>query len=482
MGEGFSMNNKAVFNALGRILVLLAFTMLVPLLVALYYHEPLKPFIVSILITLLAGLLLTRIKSSVEWQQKEALAIVALTWLSAAIFGAIPFLFEGISFIDAVFETMSGFTSTGSSILVDIEALSRSLLFWRSFNSWLGGMGIIVLFIAILPKLGVAGRQLFRAEAPGPTEDKLKPRIKDTAKILWALYIVISAFEIVALDLAGMSLYDAVTHTFACMACGGFSTYNAGIEAFHSPLIEFILTFFMFAAGANFALYYRAIFIDKNFLLKDEEFRTYTFILLGFAGLLTLVLYKDMEFSLFNSFRYAIFQITSIMTATGFASTDFNQWTDSAKVLVFAVMFIGGCAGSTGGGPKVVRFLLVLKYARRELFKVIHPRLIKPIKFNNKAVPDDVLQSILSFIVIYILVFIFSAMLLTLLGVDMVSSATASIATLGNIGPGFNVVGPMANFASLPPLGKIILINNMWVGRLEVYTVLVLFTSDFWHS
>ena len=476
------MNNRAVFNALGRILVLLAFTMLVPLLVALYYHEPLKPFIISILITLLAGLLLTRIKSSAEWQQKEALAIVALTWLAAAIFGAIPFLFEGISFIDAVFETMSGFTSTGSSILVDIEALSRGLLFWRSFNTWLGGMGIIVLFIAILPKLGVAGRQLFRAEAPGPTEDKLKPRIKDTAKILWALYIVISAFEIVALVLAGMSLYDATTHTFACMACGGFSTYNAGIEAFHSPLIEFILTFFMFAAGANFALYYRAVFIDKNFLLKDEEFRTYAFILLGFTGLLTLVLYKDMEFSLFNSFRYAIFQITSIMTATGFASTDFNQWKDSAKILVFAVMFIGGCAGSTGGGPKVVRFLLVLKYARRELFKVIHPRLVRPIRFNNKAVPDEVLQSILSFIVIYILVFIFSAMLLTLLGVDMISSATASIATLGNIGPGFNVVGPMANFASLPPLGKIILINNMWVGRLEVYTVLVLFTSDFWHS
>lgn len=476
------MNNRAVFNALGRILVLLAFTMLVPLLVALYYNEPLKPFISSTLITFLAGLLLTRIKSDAEWQQKEALAIVALTWLAAAIFGAIPFLFEGISFIDAVFETMSGFTSTGSSILVDIEALSRSLLFWRSFNSWLGGMGIIVLFIAVLPKIGVAGRQLFRAEAPGPTEDKLKPRIKDTAKILWALYILISAFEVIALMLAGMSLFDALTHTFACMACGGFSNYNAGIEAFNSPLIEFILTFFMFAAGANFALYYRAIFIDKNFLLKDEEFRTYTFILLGFSGLLTLVLYKDMDFSLFNSFRYAIFQITSIMTATGFASTDFNLWTDSAKVLVFAVMFIGGCAGSTGGGMKVVRFLLVLKYARRELFKVIHPRLIRPIRFNNKAVSDDILQSILSFVVIYILVFIFSAMLLTLLGVDMISSATASIATLGNIGPGFNVVGPMANFATLPPLGKIILINNMWVGRLEVYTVLVLFTSDFWQS
>jgi trk system potassium uptake protein TrkH len=477
------MDHRAVFNALGKILVLLAFTMLVPLLVALYYHEPLTPFIVSILVTLIVGLLLTRFKSSSEWQQKEALAIVALTWLAAAIFGAIPFLFEGVSFIDAVFETMSGFTSTGSSILVDIEALSRSLLFWRSFNSWLGGMGIIVLFIAILPKLGVAGRQLFRAEAPGPTEDKLKPRIKDTAKILWKLYIIISAFEVVALVLAGMSLYDALTHTFACMACGGFSTYNAGIEAFGSPLIEFILTFFMFAAGANFALYYRVIHNrSKDVLFRDEEFRVYSYFILGFSGLLTLILYKDMDYSLFNSFRYAIFQITSIMTATGFASIDFNQWTDSAKILVFAVMFIGGCAGSTGGGMKVVRILLMLKYARRELFKFIHPRLIRPIRFNNKAVQDDVVQSIMSFVVIYILVFIFSAIFLTLLGVDMISSATASIATLGNIGPGFNIVGPMANFESLSPLAKIILINNMWVGRLEVYTVLVLYTSDFWHS
>jgi len=457
--------------------------MLVPLFVAIYYREPLEPFIASILVTLLAGLLFSRIKSGVEWQQKEALAIVALSWLSAAIFGAIPFLFEEISFLDAVFETMSGFTSTGSSILVDIEIHSRSLLFWRSFTAWLGGMGIIVLFVAILPKLGVAGRQLFRAEAPGPTEDKLRPRIRETAKILWKLYIFISAAEVAALVLAGMSLYDALNHTFTCMACAGFSTYNAGIEAFGSPLIEFILTFFMFLAGANFALYYRAIHNKNiNVLLRDEEFRAYTYFLLGFTCLLTLVLYKDMEYSVFNSFRYAVFQITSIMTATGFASIDFNLWKDSAKILVFAVMFIGGCAGSTGGGMKVVRFLLMLKYARRELFKFIHPRLVRPIRFNNKAVPDDILQSILSFIVLYIGVFVFSSIFLTLLGVDMISSVTASITTLGNIGPGFNIVGPMANFESIPPLGKIILINNMWVGRLEVYTALVLFTSDFWHS
>ncbi len=456
--------------------------MLVPLLVALYYREPLEPYIISFFITLFTALLLMRFKSSSDWQQKEALAIVSLSWLAAAVFGAIPFLFEKVSFIDAVFETMSGFTSTGSSIFVDIESYSRGLLFWRSFTAWLGGMGIIVLFVAILPKLGVAGRQLFRAEAPGPTEDKLKPRIRETAKILWKLYIIISAIEVAALVLAGMSLYDALTHTFACMACAGFSTYNAGIEAFHSPLIEFILTFFMFVAGANFALYYRAIYIDRKVLFRDEEFRTYAYLLLGFTGLLTIVLYRDMEYSLFNSFRYSIFQITSIMTATGFASIDFNLWKDSAKILVLSVMFIGGCAGSTGGGMKVVRFLLMLKYSRRELFKFIHPRAVRPVRFNNKAVPDDILQAILSFVVLYIGVFVISAILLALLGVDIISSATASITTLGNIGPGFNVVGPMANFQDIPTLGKIILINNMWVGRLEVYTVLVIFTSEFWHS
>jgi trk system potassium uptake protein TrkH len=239
----------------------------------------------------------------------------------------------------------------------------------------------------------------------------------------------------------------------------------------------------MFLAGANFALYYRAIHNrNKNILFRDEEFKAYTYFLLGFTGLLALVLYKDMEYSVFNSFRYAVFQITSIMTATGFATIDFNLWGDSAKILILSVMFIGGCAGSTGGGMKVVRFLLMLKYARRELFKFIHPRLVRPIRFNNKAVPDEILQSILSFVVLYIGVFVVGVILLTLLGVDMISSFTASITTLGNIGPGLNIVGPMANFESIPPLGKIILINNMWVGRLEVYTVLILFTSDFWHS
>ncbi|AKB28267.1 Potassium uptake protein TrkH [Methanosarcina siciliae T4/M] len=249
-------------------------------------------------------------------------------------------------------------------------------------------------------------------KAPGPAEDKLKPRIKDTAKILWVLYVLISALEVLALMLAGMSLYDALIHTFACMACGGFSPYGAGIEAFGSPLIEFVLTFFMFATGANFALYYRAVRTDKNILFRDEEFRVYASFLLGFTGLLTLVLYKDMGLSLFNSIRYASFQITSVMTATGFASVDFNLWKDSAKVLVLAVMFIGGCAGSTEGGMKVVRFLLMLKYARRELFKFIHPKVVKPIRFNGKTVSDDVLQSVLSFVVIYISVFVFSSMLL----------------------------------------------------------------------
>ncbi|AKB50564.1 Potassium uptake protein TrkH [Methanosarcina barkeri str. Wiesmoor] len=454
--------------------------MIVPLGVAYYYGESLTPFLVSILITTLTGFLLLSYKTEEEWMRKEGFAIVALGWLAAAVFGAIPFMLDGISPLNAVFESMSGFTTTGSTILTDIESHPKGILFWRGMIQWLGGMGIIVLFIAILPKLGVAGRQLFRAEAPGPTEDKLKPRIKETARILWVVYFAISFLQVIVLLLAGVSLYDAVNHTFTTMACGGFSNYSLSVEAFNSPLIEFIITFFMFVAGANFALHYRAIYIDKKFLLKDDEFRFYTGLVLSATGLLAILLWRDMGTGIFNSFRFAIFQIVSIITTTGFATADFNLWSDSAKMVLILVMFIGGCAGSTGGGMKVVRILILLRYSRAELFKVIHPRAIRAVKFNNKNVSDEIVNSIVSFVVIYLLVFLLSTLILSVLGMDIITSFTASIATLGNIGPGLNVVGPMSSFDSVPALGKLVLIANMWIGRLEVYTVILLFTPEFW--
>ncbi|WP_011308335.1 TrkH family potassium uptake protein [Methanosarcina barkeri] len=474
------MNFRVVLYVLGGLLRLLGLIMIVPLGVAYYYGESLTPFLVSILITTLTGFLLLSYKTEEEWMRKEGFAIVALGWLAAAVFGAIPFMLDGISPLNAVFESMSGFTTTGSTILTDIESHPKGILFWRGMIQWLGGMGIIVLFIAILPKLGVAGRQLFRAEAPGPTEDKLKPRIKETARILWVVYFAISFLQVIVLLLAGVSLYDAVNHTFTTMACGGFSNYSLSVEAFNSPLIEFIITFFMFVAGANFALHYRAIYIDKKFLLKDDEFRFYTGLVLSATGLLAILLWRDMGTGIFNSFRFAIFQIVSIITTTGFATADFNLWSDSAKMVLILVMFIGGCAGSTGGGMKVVRILILLRYSRAELFKVIHPRAIRAVKFNNKNVSDEIVNSIVSFVVIYLLVFLLSTLILSVLGMDIITSFTASIATLGNIGPGLNVVGPMSSFDSVPALGKLVLIANMWIGRLEVYTVILLFTPEFW--
>jgi trk system potassium uptake protein TrkH len=477
------MNYAIILNVLGNLLRFLGLVMVVPLLVAFYYGDSLLPFAVAILVTGVLGIVISyRYEAEGDWKIREGFAIVAFGWLTAAVFGSIPYLLDGITPINALFESMSGFTTTGATILQDIESHSRSILFWRNMTQWLGGMGIIMLFIAILPKLSVAGRQLFRAEAPGPTEDKIKPRIRETARILWTVYVAISAIQAALLMLAGMSLYDAVTHTFTTMSTGGFSPYAEGIAAFHSPLIEGIITVFMFIAGANFALHYRTLYADRQSLIKDNEFKFYTLIVLTATAILTFSLWNDMGENILLSFRYAIFQVVSIVTTTGYATADFNMWTDSARIVLLAVMFIGGCAGSTAGGIKVVRFLLLLKYSRNALFRSIHPKAVKTIKFNNKTVPEDIMQAIVSFAVIYVMIFAVSTALLSLLGMELISSITASIATLGNIGPGFNAVGPMSNFDVVPALGKLLLIANMWIGRLEVFTVIVMLTPEFWRK
>ncbi|MDK2833771.1 MAG: trk/ktr system potassium uptake protein [Methanolobus sp.] len=475
------MNKAVIYNVLGELLTFLALVMLIPLFVAFYYGESPIPFAAAVVITGTLGLVLSRKYSAQgEWKIKEGFAIVALGWLSVAVFGSIPYLLDGISPVNALFESMSGFTTTGATIMQDIESHSRSILFWRCMTQWLGGMGIIMIFIAILPKLGVAGRQLFRAEAPGPTEDKLKPRIRGTARILWTVYVFISVVQAVALKLAGMSYYDAVTHTFTTMSTGGFSPYGPGIAGFNDPLIEGIIVVFMFIAGANFALHYRVLYVDRNSFIKDEEFKFYTVIILLATLVLTFSLWKDMGQTVETAFRYAVFQVVSITTTTGYASADFDIWSDSARIVLLAVMFIGGSAGSTAGGVKAVRILLLLKYGKNVLFKALHPKAIKPVKYNSRAVPEEIMQSIVSFVVIYMMIFAISTGILALMGMDLISSITASIATLGNIGPGFNAVGPMANFDVVPFLGKLLLIANMWIGRLEVFTVIVMLTPEFW--
>ncbi|MDW7732739.1 MAG: TrkH family potassium uptake protein [Methanolobus sp.] len=475
------MNYTIIFNVLGNLLRFLGIIMIVPLLVAVYYGEPLLPFAVAVVITGTLGILLSRHYRAVgDWKIRDGFVIVVFGWLAAALFGSIPFLFEGVTPINAVFETMSGFTSTGATILVDIEAYSKSLLFWRSMTQWIGGMGIIVLVIAILPKLGVAGRQLFRAEAPGPMEDKLKPRIRGTAKILWSVYIAISALEVIALLLAGLSLYDALTNTFSTMGCGGFSPYGDSIATFNSPLVEGIITLFMFIAGASFALHYRTLYSDKKSLIKDEEFRVYSLVLITLTLILALVLWQDSYPSILEAFRYSVFQIVSISTATGFATADFNLWSDSAKFVIIAAMFVGGCSGSAAGGIKVVRSLLFIKLSLRELFRLLHPRSVKPITFNGKPVSENVVLSIVSFLGLYLLLSFFTAFVLAIQGLDIVSSLTASFATIGNIGPGLNLVGPWGNFDMIPFFGKVMLIGNMLFGRLELFTVFVLLLPEFW--
>ena len=456
--------------------------MFIPLLVSIYYGESLATFGVPLTFTVFTAAIFTLFlrREDEEWNMREGFFIVASGWFVAALFCSLPYLFEGVPPINALFEAMSGVTATGATALTDIESHSKSLLFWRAMTQWLGGMGIIMLFIAILPKLGIAGRQMFRAEVPGLQEEQLRPRIRETAKILWLVYLVLSVVEIIFLSLAGLTPYDAITHTFTSISCAGFSTYSDSIAAFADPMVEGIFMVFMFLGGANFALHYKTLFSEKTSLVKDQEFKFYFLIIAVATLILAFMLFRTEVYSLADAFRYSSFHVISILTTTGYATVDFNLWPDSSRFIIFLLMFIGGCAGSTSGGVKVVRLLLLVKYAGNVLFKVLHPKAIKPIRFNNKTVPDEVIQSIVSFMVIYFMIFVISSTLLSLMGMDFVTTLSASIATLGNVGPGLGLVGPMANFDAIPDMGKLVLIANMWIGRLEVFTVIVLLTPAFW--
>ncbi len=478
------MNYRVILNVLGTVIKFLGISMLAPLLVALYYYEPesIRIFAFSSILIFLTGLLLEKIFRTEfeELSNRESILIVAAGWLMAAAFGGIPFVLAGLSPVDALFESMSGFTTTGSSILPDIEIYSKSILFWRSMTQWLGGMGIIVLVMAILPRIAVAGRQMFQSEATGPMKDKLKPRLKDTAQILWWVYIIFTVLEIGLLYFAGMTLYDATVHTFPTLSTGGFSTQNLSIAAYNNVNVELIILIFMFIGGANFNLFYRTIRVDWKALIKDREFQTYTFIILLSTLVIMLELWNWGE-TLASSLRFASFQVVSIITTTGFASTDFAVWPESTKFILLLLMFVGGSAGSTGGALKVVRVILLMKYGAREIYRSIHPKMVRPIRLGETVIPEDVMQAILSFSILYILVFLGSSLVLSMLGLDFMTSLSASATTLGNVGPGLSaLVGPMANFGSLPVIGKLVLILNMWIGRLEVMTVLVLFVPSFW--
>jgi len=416
---------------------------------------------------------------------REAFAVVSLSWILCSAIGALPFYLHGSvsTYTDAFFEAMSGFTTTGASVLTNIEANPRGILFWRSLTHWLGGMGIIVLSLAILPFLGVGGMQLFKAEVPGPVPEKLTPRIHQTALLLWAVYVILSVAETILLVFAGMNLFEALTHTFGTMATGGFSPKNLSVGFYQSAFVDWIITAFMFLAGANFTLHYFALRGRLSVFWKDEEFRFYALVaLLGTATIMVVLLAGKTYASLGDALRYSAFQVVSVLTTTGFVTADFERWPAYAQLLLLVLMFIGGCAGSTGGGMKNIRVLLLARQAKAEIRRLLHPRAVIVPRVGGKVVEREAMNSVAVFFFVYMALFVGASLVMAGMGLDLVSAISSVAATLGNIGPGLGIVGPMDNYAAVPPAGKWVLSLCMLLGRLELFTVLMLFVPGTWRK
>lgn len=429
-----------------------------------------------------------------EVKRKEGYIIVTFGWIVMSLSGMLPYLFSGSipSVTNAFFETVSGYTTTGASILEDIESLPAGILFWRSLTHWIGGMGIIVLAIAILPLLGIGGMQLFAAEAPGPSTDKLHPRITDTAKRLWLIYFGYTMAETLLLKLAGMNFFDAINHSMATLSTGGFSTKNLSLAYWNNqPLIEYIVIFFMFLAGSNFVLSYFAFKGKVQKALRDEEFRYYTAFVVGFTIIAATVVYlaanvpisdyHPMVYGrLESAFRHALFQVVSVITTTGFVTADFTNWTPFLTIFFFGLMFLGGSAGSTAGGIKVMRHVLIIKNGILEFKRTLHTNAIIPVRYNNKTVKEHIVYNIIGFFVLYMLLFIIGALVLGALGLDFVTAIGGAASSLGNVGPAFGSLNPLSNYNGIPALAKWWCSFLMLAGRLELFTMLILLTPYFW--
>ena len=482
------MRWRYILNIIGILTFFFGLTMVIPLLVGLYYRDQSTiPLLKSMGITAIAGSGLYYIFRSEKAEvisQREGMAIVAVGWTAVGVFGALPFYFGNgfTGFVDAVFESVSGFTTTGASILTNIEIVSKGLLFWRSFIQWLGGMGIIVLSVAILPFIGVGGMQLYKAEVPTPVPDKLKPRIRDTAMVLWKVYALISLVQTLLLMAGGMSLFDALCHTFTTMPTGGFSTKNASIAHYNSVYFDCVFIFFMLMAGINFSLHYQLLRGKPLIFWRDSECRFFLVTVLLLIMLVSFDVYGSVYKTFGAALRYGSFQVVSIITTTGYATADYERWPAMSQLILLLCMFFGASAGSTGGGMKCLRIMLCFKYCYRELFSLIHPHAVTQIKISNKAVPDDVLRSVVGFLALYVALFALSSVALAGMGVDFKTSFAAVAASIGNIGPGFGMVGPVGNYAQIPILGKWLLVWCMLLGRLEIFTVIIMIVPEFWRK
>ncbi len=482
------MHPKPILHFIGVLVLVLGLSMAAPLGVSLFYGDGCTHAVaLSMALASMAGFLLfffTRRQRQAVLNHRDGVAVVTLGWVAAAFTGTLPYLLSGAipDFTNAYFESISGFTTTGASILTNIEGLPRSLLLWRSLTQWFGGMGIIVLSVAILPFLGIGGMQLYKAEVPSPVVDKLKPRISETAKTLWKVYILITGMEILLLLGGGMPLFESVCHAFCTLPTGGFSPMNSSIAHYNSPYIDGVILFFMLLAGINFSLHYR--FIKGHALVfgRDPECRVF----LAIFATLTLTVALDIHGSVYDtlgeSFRYASFQAGSILTTTGFATADFDQWPTYSRLALVLSMFLGGMAGSTGGGMKIMRIMLLAKHAYREVFRIIHPHAVTSVKLGDRPVPDEILNSIWGFFLLFMGLFIVGVLIMAALGLDVVTAFSSVAASIGNIGPGLGGVGPVRNFLHIPMAGKWVLIFCMLLGRLEIYTVIVLLAPAYWRK
>jgi len=482
------MRWRCILQVVSILIFILGLTMVFPLLWGLYYGDNgVTPIIHSMALTILVSggsILLLRGPQTEFISQREGMAIVAVGWTAVGFFGCLPFHLSGEfgPFVNAYFESISGFTTTGSSILTDVQAISKSLLFWRSFIQWLGGMGIIVLSLAILPILGVGGMQLYKAEVPSPVPDKLQPRIRETARILWKVYVLFTVAQVVLLVLGGMGIFDAFNHALTTMPTGGFSTKNASMAHFDSVYLDFVVAFFMLLAGINFSLHYQLLKGDTLAFWRNAECRFFLAATVVLTLVVTLNIYGTVYDKIGDAFRYGAFQLVSILTTTGYATADYEQWPAMSQLILLLCMFLGGSAGSTAGGMKCLRIMVCFKYCYKELFTLIHPHAVSRIKIDGRSVPDDVVRSVLGFLALYLGLFAFSSVLLAGLGVDFITAFAAVATTIGNVGPGFGMVGPVENFAAIPVLGKWLLIWCMLLGRLEIYTVIILLVPEFWRK
>lgn len=482
------MNFRSSVRFLGHLVLLLGVAQILPLLCALLFGErqAVTGFAVSAAIAGAVGALMSwAVKGKGELYRREGILIVAGGWILASLFGALPYMFTGTIDhpVDALFESASGFTTTGASVMTEIETAGRAILLWRSFTQWLGGMGIIVLFVALLPELGPGARFLYKLEVPGPTAEALHPRIHDTAAVLWKLYFGFTLAETLLLMMAGMSLYDAMTHTFSTLSTGGFSPRDASVAAFQSPAVDIIIIVFMILAGANFSLYYGMKVRGSFRPWKDAEFRIYIQVLtaavvvVGWDLLRTGTYQRPLE-----AILDAAFQVVSVATTTGFVTANFDEWPSLSRMVLMVLMFIGGCAGSTAGSMKVMRMVIGVKSALREARLIFSPNTVLSVFVGGRVVPNPVVRSVAGFFILYLSTWGIGALLLTFGGAGLETAGSACAATLGNIGPGLKAVGPTQNYALFGSWEKSLLILLMWLGRLEIYAIAALFTRAFWRA